>query len=77
MFVIKRDTLVLGEGRIQGLDNTIITAEDQYFNIFTESGKRFVLSLHYNGNNSFLCVHVINTYQNKILRRKPVSIVLR
>ena len=77
MFVIKRDTLVLGEGRIQGLDNTIITAEDQYFNIFTESGKRFVLSLYYNGSNSFLCVHVINTYQKKIFRRKPVSIVLR
>ena len=57
MFVIKRDTLVLGEGRIQGLDNTIITAEDQYFNIFTESGKRFVLSLHYNGSNSSLFVN--------------------
>ena len=77
MFVIKKDTLAIGEGPIQGLDNTIITAEDKYFNIFTESGKRFVLSLHYNGSNSFLCVHVVNTYQNKIFRRKPVSIVLR
>ena len=77
MFVIKKDTLVLGEGPIQGLDNTIIIAEDKYVNILTESGKRFELSLHYNESNSFLCVHVVNTYQNKIFRKKPVSIVLR
>ena len=32
---------------------------------FTEPGKRFVLSLHYVGTNSFLSVNVVKIYQFK------------
>ena len=32
---------------------------------FTQSGKRFVLSLPYNGSNSFLFVNATNVYQSK------------
>ena len=52
----KKDIFVLGEGPTQGLDDTTITAEAKYFINFTESGKRFVLSLHYNGSNIYLLI---------------------
>ena len=37
--------------------NTRIYAEKIYYRIFTDPGKKFVLSLHYNGNNSYLYVN--------------------
>ena len=37
----------------QGLDDTTLTAEVKYPINFTHENKRFVLSLHYNGSNSF------------------------
>ena len=52
-----KDILVLGEGSTQGLDDTTLTAETKYPINFTQSGKRFVLSIHYNGSNSFLFVN--------------------
>ena len=56
--------LILGEGgRIQGLDDTTLAAEAKYTTNFRESRKRFVLSLHYNGSNSFLFVNTIKIYQ--------------
>ena len=48
-----KNILVLGEGPTQASDNAAIPAECEYPINFTESGKRFVLSLHYNGSNSF------------------------
>lgn len=48
-----KNILVHGEGPTQGLDKTKITAETKYTINFTESGKMFVLSLHYNGRNIF------------------------
>ena len=56
------DILILVEGTTQGLDDTILTAEAIYLANFTQSSKRFVLSLHYNGSNSFLFVNVTNIY---------------
>ena len=47
----------------KGLDETILTAEDKYPINFTQSGKKFVLSLHYNGSNSFLFVNFTKIYQ--------------
>ena len=44
-----KDVLVLGVGPTQGSDDTTLTAESKYPINFTESGKRFVLSLHHNG----------------------------
>ena len=42
-----------------------MTAEAKYFLNFTQSGKKIVLSLHYNASNSFLYVNAIKMYQFK------------
>ena len=59
------NTLVLGEGQTQGLDNATITAEDKYSINFKQSEKRFVLILHRNGSDSFLFVNGVKMYQFK------------
>ena len=59
------DILILGEGPKQGLDDTTLTAEAKYPINFTQRNKRSVLSLHYNGNNSFLFVNATRIYQFK------------
>ena len=41
------DILILGEEPTQILDDTTLAAESKYFITFTESGKRFVLSLFF------------------------------
>ena len=61
----RKDILVLGEGPTQGLDDTTLTAEAKYPINFTQSGKRFVLSLQYNESNSFLFVIAIIMCQFK------------
>ena len=60
-----KDILILREGSTQGLDDTTLTAEAKYPIKFTRSRKRFVLSLHYNGSNSFLFVNATKVYQFK------------
>ena len=52
----KKDTLILGEGPTQGLEHTL-TAEKKYSINFTENNRKFCLSLHYNGANSYLFVN--------------------
>ena len=41
-----------GEGLTQGINDTTIYAEKNYWRNFTEHGEKFVLSLHYNGDDS-------------------------
>ena len=48
-----KNILALSNELAQGLYNTAITVEDKYLINFTESGKRFVLSLYHNRSNSF------------------------
>ena len=60
-----RDISVLGEGRTQVLDDTTLTAEAKYPINFTQSGKRFILSLQYNGSNSFFFVNATKVYHSK------------
>ena len=55
--------LIRGEGPTQGLDVTTLTAETRYPINFTRSNKRFVLSLHYNGSESFFFVDATKIYQ--------------
>ena len=43
----KKDILILAERPTQGLDDTTLTAEKNYSINFTESRKKFCLSLHY------------------------------
>ena len=62
------DILIIGEELTQGLDNTTLTAEAIYPINFTQSNKRFVLSLHYNGSNSFLFLNATKTYQFKAIK---------
>ena len=49
-----KDIVILGEGPSQSLDDTTLTTNAEYPTNFTQLRKRFVLSLHYNGSNSFL-----------------------
>ena len=51
-----KDILVLGRGPTQGLESTL-TAEKMYSINFTATKKKFCLSLHYNGANSYLFVN--------------------
>ena len=60
-----KDILLLVESSTQRLDDTALTAEAIYPISFTQPKKRSVLSLHYNGNNSFLFVNATNIYQFK------------
>ena len=59
------DILVLAQGPTQRLDETTITAEAKYPINFTESGKIFKLSLHYNGSHSYLFFNAVKNYQSK------------
>ena len=52
-----KDILIPNEGPAQGLDDITLTAEAKYPINFAQPNKRFVLSLHYNGSNSFLFVN--------------------
>ena len=60
-----KDILILGEGPTQGLDDSTLTAEAIYPINFTQQRKRFLLSLHFNGSNSFLFVNATKIYQFK------------
>ena len=59
-----KDILILVKGPTQGLDDTL-TAETKYSINFTQSGKRIVLTLQYNGSNGFLFVNTAKVYQVK------------
>ena len=59
----RKDILILGNGPTQGLDDTTLTAEAKYHVDFTQSNRKFVLSLHCNGRNSFFFVNAIKIYQ--------------
>ena len=45
------------DGLSQGINDSTIYAEKKYWRNFTDPGKKFVLSLHYNGDGSYLFVN--------------------
>ena len=47
----------MGDGLTQGINDTTIYVEKNYYRNFTDPGQKFVLSLHYNGDNSYLFVN--------------------
>ena len=53
----KKDILIIGKGPTQGLGEKSLTAEKMYSINFMVKRKRFCLSLHYNGSNSYLFVN--------------------
>ena len=48
---------LMGTGLAQGINDTTIYVEKNFYRNFTDFGKKFVLSLHYNGDNSYLFVN--------------------
>ena len=60
-----KDILILGEGQTQGLDDAKLTAEAKYSIDFTQSSRKFCLSLHDNGSNISLFVNNTKVYQFK------------
>ena len=60
----KKDILILGKGPTQGLEHNL-TEERMYSINFTVTRKKFYLSLHYNGANSYLFVNGTEIYKFK------------
>ena len=63
--IIEKGILVIGIGPTQELDDTTLTGEAQYSINFSRSNRKFCLSLHYSGSNSFLFVNSTKIYQFK------------
>ena len=63
---------VMGDGFVQGINDTTLYAEKTYSQNFTQPNKNFVLSLHYNNNDSYL---FINGKQELKFKAKPNPIL--
>ena len=61
----KNNILVLGKYFVKGVNDTTIYAEKIYSINFTESNRKFCLSLHYNGAISYLFVNGAEIYKFK------------
>ena len=68
----KKDVLTLVEGSTQRVNDTTLTAEKNYSNNFTESRKKFCLSLHYNGANNYLSLMVLKSIN---LKQKSLKLI--
>ena len=51
------DIYLMGTGHTQGINDTTIYAEKNFYRNFTDFGKKIILSLHYNGDDSYLFVN--------------------
>ena len=73
-----KDILILGKEETKGLDNTTLTVKAEYFINFSRSQRKFCLSLHYNGSNSFLFVNSTKIHQFKAkdseIKRYPLCL---
>ena len=52
-----KDTLILGKGPRNGLDDAKLTGEKEYSINCPKKQKKICLSLHYNGINSYIFVN--------------------
>ena len=68
----KKYILILGLGPTQGLEHTLI-AQKMYSINFTDSNKKFCLSLHFNGANSHLFVNGTEIHKFKAKDPEIVS----
>ena len=48
---------VMGDLFVRGINDTTTYAGKKFYRNFTDSGKKFMLSLHYNGDDSYLFVN--------------------
>ena len=60
-----KDILTFGEGPMQGLGDTTLTAEAKNSIYFKQSSRKFCLSLHYNRSSRFLFNNATKIYQFK------------
>ena len=70
--IIRKKTLNLGKGPTQGLEHAL-TAEKMYSINFTVIKKKFCLSLHYNGANSYFFVNDTEIYKFKAKHSEIVA----
>ena len=63
---------VMGDAFVQGINDTTLYAEKIYSQNFTQPSTKFILSLHYNGDNSYLFV---NGKQELKFKAKTESLV--
>ena len=72
------DISVLGKSFIQEINGTTIDAEKIYSTNFTVDKKRFYLSLHYNGDNSYLFINgkKIHKFKTKDFEIVPYQLCL-
>ena len=63
---------VMGDAFVQGINHTTLYAKKMYSQNFTQPSKNFILSLHYNGDNSYLFV---NGKQELKFKAKTESLV--
>ena len=68
-----KDVLVLGRRLIQKIDDTTIFAEKMYTPNFTIANKTFCLSLHYNGDDSYLFINSKNVLKFKAKKQSVVE----
>ena len=73
--IIKKGILVLGKGPAQGLEHTLSIGKIYSIN-FTVTKKKFCLSLHYNGANSYFFVNGVETYKFKAKDSEIVATLL-
>ena len=52
-----KNIFIMGDGFVPGINDTTLYAEKTYSQNFTAVNKKFVLSLHYNGDDSYLFVN--------------------
>ena len=71
----KKDNLIYGKGPTQRLEHTL-TAEKMHLINFTVTRKKFCLSLHYNGTNSYLFVNGTEIYKLKAKDSEIVAVRL-
>ena len=69
---------MLGHAFIEKINNTAIYAERSYYPNFSTENKVFCLTLHYDGDNSYLFVNgkKVVKFKAKIFEIKPQSIAL-
>ena len=60
-----KDILILGKDPTQGLSNHSLSREKMYSINFTKVNIKFCLSLHYNGNDSYLFVNLTEIHKFK------------
>ena len=63
---------VMGDGFVQGINDMTLYAEKIYSQNFTQPNKKFVLSLHYNNNDSYF---FINGKQELKFKAKPDQLI--